>query len=179
MGRISGMATRKLARLALLTAVALALGWAEGMIPTPMPGIKLGLSNTVLLYALYLLDVKSAIVLMLLKVFLSGFTYAGISAMLYSLGGGVVSLVMMILVKTLSRGTVSLVGVSVVGGVFHNVGQLLVMSALVSWRAAITLSPILLISGVAMGLVTGLVGKNAIGALGKLERSPPSEEAHR
>ena len=179
MGSVRGMATRKLARLALLTAVALALGWAERFIPTPMPGIKLGLSNTVLLYALYLLDVKSAIVLMLLKVFLSGFTYAGISAMLYSLGGGVVSLVMMILIKTLSRGTVSLVGVSVVGGVFHNVGQLLVMSILVSWRGAITLSPILLISGIAMGLVTGFVGRNAVGALGKIERTHPSEEARR
>jgi heptaprenyl diphosphate synthase len=179
MGRIRGMGTRKLARLALLTAVALALGWAERLIPTPMPGIKLGLSNTVLLYALYLLDIKSAVLLMLLKVFLSGFAYAGVSAMLYSLGGGVASLTMMILVKALSRGSVSLVGVSVVGGVFHNVGQLLVMSAIVSWRAGLAFSPVLLISGVMMGLVTGLIGRNAVGALDKLEKSCPDQEAPR
>ena len=89
---------RTIARLALLTAVAIALGWAEQFIPTPMPGIKLGLSNTVLLYALYLLNVKSAIALMLLKVLLSGFAYAGPYAMMYSLAGGALSLAMMILV---------------------------------------------------------------------------------
>lgn len=175
MGPRGGAGTRKLARLALLTAVALALGWAERMIPTPMPGIKLGLSNTVLLYALYLLDVKSAVMLMLLKVFLSGFAYAGMYAMMYSLAGGAVSLVMMILIKALGRGSVSLVGVSVVGGVFHNVGQLLVVAVLVSWRAALALSPVLLVSGVVMGLVTGLIGRNAVAALSKLEKNPSEE----
>ena len=159
---------RTIARLALLTAVAIALGWAEQFIPTPMPGIKLGLSNTVLLYALYLLNVKSAIALMLMKVLLSGFAYAGPYAMMYSLAGGALSLAMMILVKTLGRGGVSLVGVSAVGGVFHNVGQLLVVAAVASPRAALALGPILLISGVAMGVATGLVGKNAVTALEKL-----------
>lgn len=181
MSHKSRMTTQRLTRLALLTAVALALGWAESFIPTPLPGIKLGLSNTVLLYALYLLDWKSAVMLMLLKVFLSGFTYAGVSAMLYSLGGGVASLAMMLLVRALGRDGVSLVGVSVVGAVFHNVGQLLVVAALVSWRSAVVLAPVLLVSGVIMGLVTGLIGRYAIGALAKIDaaRSTGSGEAHK
>lgn len=164
------MSTQRLTRLALLTAVALALGWAEHFIPMPMPGIKLGLSNTVLLYALYLLDVKSAVMLMVLKVVLSGLTYAGVMAMAYSLGGGVVSLAMMILVKKLGGEGVSLVGVSIVGAVFHNVGQLLVLGVITMWRSVVVLAPVLLISGAIMGLVTGLVGKFAIGALEKIER---------
>lgn len=169
MSRNSRMTTRTLTRLALLTAVALALGWAESFIPTPMPGIKLGLSNTVLLYALYLLDVKSAAMLMVLKVMLSGLTYAGVNAMMYSMGGGIASLAMMVLVKTIGGGGISLVGVSIVGAVFHNVGQLLVMAAIVSWRAAVVLSAVLLVSGVVMGLVTGVIGKYAISALAKMD----------
>lgn len=170
MNRDSHSATQKITRLALLTAVALALGWAESFIPTP-PGIKLGLANTVLLYALYLLDVKSAVMLMILKVVLSGLTYAGVSAMLYSMGGGVVSLGMMVLVKVLSRDEVSLVGVSVIGAVFHNVGQLLVMALLFqNLRAPLLLAPVLLIAGAVMGVVTGFVGKYAIGALKKIEQ---------
>lgn len=164
------MTTQRLTRLALLTAVALALGWAESFIPSPMPGIKLGLSNTVLLYALYLLDVKSAVLLMGLKVLLSALTYAGINAMFYSLGGGIVSLLMMVLVKTLSRDSVSLVGVSIIGAVFHNVGQLLIVAAIASWRSAVVLAPVLLIAGAVMGLVTGFVGKYAINALKKIEQ---------
>lgn len=164
------MTTQRITRLALLTAVALALGWAESFIPTPMPGIKLGLSNTVLLYALYLLDVKSAVLLMGLKVLLSALTYAGINAMFYSLGGGVVSLLMMVLFKTLSRDTVSLVGVSIIGAVFHNVGQLLIVAAIASWRSAVVLAPVLLIAGAIMGVVTGFVGKYAINALKKIEQ---------
>lgn len=163
------MDTKKITRLALLTAVALALGWAERFIPMPMVGIKLGLANTVLLYALYLLDIKSAVLLMGLKVLLSALTYAGINAMFYSLGGGVVSLAMMVLVKTLGRDSVSLVGVSVVGGVFHNVGQLLIVAVIASWRSALVLSPLLLVMGAVMGLVTGFVGKYAINALKKIE----------
>jgi heptaprenyl diphosphate synthase len=77
----------KVARFGLLTAVALILGWLEQMVPiaATLPGIKLGLANTVLLYAIYLMDTKSAALLMVLKVLLSGFLFAGLSAMLYSL----------------------------------------------------------------------------------------------
>lgn len=169
MRRDGRMRTQTLTRLALLTAVALVLGWVERFIPSPMPGIKLGLGNTVLLYALYLLDTKSAVMLMILKVVLSGLTYAGVNAMLYSLGGGVVSLGMMLLVKALCRDSVSIVGISVVGAVFHNVGQLLVVAAIASWRSAVVLAPLLLVAGAIMGVATGLVGRYAIGALSRLD----------
>ena len=85
------MNTRSIARFGLLTAMALMLGYFERFIPIApgIPGIKLGLANTVLLYAVYLMDAKSAWLLMCAKVLLSGFLFAGLSGMLYSFAGGI------------------------------------------------------------------------------------------
>ncbi|MBR2797099.1 MAG: Gx transporter family protein [Clostridia bacterium] len=95
----------KVARFGMLTALALVLGWLDRAIPVTwflsgaVPGIKLGLANTVLLYAVYLMDWKGCVLLMLAKVFLSGFMFGSMSAILYSLSGGVLSLAVMLLVK--------------------------------------------------------------------------------
>ena len=146
------------ARLGLLTAVALVLGYVEHLIPvTAIPGIKLGLANTVLLYALYLLDVPSAILLMILKVGLSGLLYGGFAAMLYSLAGGILSLIVMILVKK-ARG-VSVIGVSVCGAAAHNAGQILVACAVVGVRAALAYLPVLLVAAAITGALTGVIAK--------------------
>lgn len=102
-------AARRLARFGLLVALALVLSWLDRAIPVTwflsgaIPGIKLGLANTVLLYALYLMDGKSAFVLMLAKVVLTGFMFGSVSAILYSLSGGILSLIVMLLVKRQPR----------------------------------------------------------------------------
>ena len=95
----------KVARFGMLTALSLVLGWLDRAIPVTwflsgaVPGIKLGLANTVLLYAVYLMDWKGCVLLMLAKVFLSGFMFGSMSAILYSLSGGVLSLAVMLLVR--------------------------------------------------------------------------------
>ena len=95
----------KVARFGMLTALALVLGWLDRAIPVTwflsgaVPGIKLGLANTVLLYAVYLMDWKGCVLLMLAKVFLSGFMFGSMSAILYSLSGGAMSLAVMLLVR--------------------------------------------------------------------------------
>jgi len=95
----------KVARFGMLTALSLVLGWLDRAIPITwflsgaVPGIKLGLANTVLLYAVYLMDWKGCVLLMLAKVFLSGFMFGSMSAILYSLSGGVLSLAVMLLVR--------------------------------------------------------------------------------
>ena len=95
----------KVARFGMLTALALVLGWLDRAIPVTwflsgaVPGIKLGLANTVLLYAVYLMDWRGCVLLMLAKVFLSGFMFGSMSAILYSLCGGVLSLAVMLLVR--------------------------------------------------------------------------------
>lgn len=99
----------RVARFGLLTALSLVLGYFDKAIPVTwflsgaVPGIKLGLANTVLLYAVYLMDWRSCVLLMLAKVFLSGFMFGSMSAILYSLCGGALSLLVMLLVKRSPR----------------------------------------------------------------------------
>ncbi len=169
----SRMTTRTITRMALLTAVAVVLGYMERLLMTLSmltlpPGVKLGLANTVLLYAIYLLDRKSSFLLMILKVGLSGLMYGGVSAMMYSFGGGLLSLVMMLLVKDLSREKVSIIGVSVVGAIFHNVGQAAVAAMMVNTAAIMGYVPFLLIAAIITGILTGVAAKFVIRALGKL-----------
>ena len=97
--------TQKVARFGLLTALSLVLGLLDRAVPVSallggfVPGIKLGLANTVLLYAVYLMDIKSCILLMLTKVVLSGFLFGSLTAILYSLSGGILSLAVMLLIR--------------------------------------------------------------------------------
>lgn len=147
-----------IAKLGLLTAVALVLGYIEHLLPvTGIPGVKLGLANTVLLYALYLLDVPSAILLMLLKVGLSGLLFGGAAAMLYSFAGGVVSLAVMILARK-AKG-LSIVGVSVLGATAHNAAQMAVACFVVETRAILAYLPVLLLAAAVTGVLTGIIAR--------------------
>ena len=147
-----------IAKLGLLTAVALVLGYFEHLLPvTGIPGVKLGLANTVLLYALYLLDIPSAILLMFLKVGLSGLVVGGVAAMLYSLAGGVVSLLIMILARKMKG--LSIIGVSVLGALAHNAGQMTVACFVVGTRAILAYLPILLIAAAVTGTLTGFIAR--------------------
>lgn len=100
---------QRAARFGLLAALSLVLGWLDRAIPVTwflsgaVPGIKLGLANTVLLYAVYLMDWRGCVLLMLTKVFLSGFMFGSMSAILYSLSGGVLSLLVMLLARRNAR----------------------------------------------------------------------------
>ncbi len=111
--------TQKIARFGLMTALALVLGWMDRAIPVTwflsgaVPGIKLGLANTVLLYAVYLTDWKTSVLLMLTKVLLSGFLFGSLTAILYSLSGGILSLAVMLLVRRNPRGGALSIGVLV------------------------------------------------------------------
>lgn len=152
------MKARAVATLGILTAVALILGYLEQLVAlSPVPGVKLGLSNTVLLYALYLLDARSAWLLMALKVTLTSLLFSGPFALLFSLAGGVASLAAMSLLRRVRD--VGIVGVSVVGAAVHNLAQLVVAAFLVETRATLSLLPILLLSALAAGVVTGAIAK--------------------
>ncbi len=148
-----------IARFGLLTAVALVLGYIESLIPLVpgIPGIKLGIANTVLLYAVYMMRAPHAVMLMIAKVLLSGFLFAGVSGMIYSLAGGILSVAVMLLSKRIKG--VSVVGVSVLGACAHNTGQLAVAGAVVGTRAMLSFLPVLLLSALAAGIVTGVAAK--------------------
>lgn len=146
--------TKRVALCGLLLAVMLILGWIEKQIPAPH-GIKLGLSNSVLIFAVYMLDIPTAYVLMIFKVFLSNLLFGnfGVTFML-GFAGGLLSLTAMVLISRI-RG-MHPVTVSIVGGVCHNVGQI-AMALVVSNTPGIAATlPYLMISGVVFGLLTGV-----------------------
>jgi len=162
--------TKEIARFGLLAAMALVLGYVDRMIPIApgIPGIKLGLANTVLLYAVYLMGPRSAALLMLVKVGLNGLLFAGPVAMLYSLAGGVLSLMAMLCLSRI-RGMGAL-GVSIAGAVAHNLGQLAVACLMVTPQAALWYLPVLMISALGTGALTGLVARGAMAALEGIKR---------
>lgn len=180
MNRKSKLTTQKLTRLALLAAASVVLGYIEGIITALMPlppGIKLGLANTVVLYSVYTLGPGCSVILIILKVILTGFMSGNLAAaFLYSMGGAVLSLITMLLVKNLSRDKVSIVGVSVVGAVFHNVGQLLVASLLLQTGGLLFYVFVLMISAVITGTLTGLAGKQVIRVL-RVSETPERKSA--
>lgn len=168
MSRKSKLTTQKITRLALLTAAAVVLGYMEGLIAPLValpPGIKLGLGNTAVLYSIYTLGPGYSVILLVLKVLLTSLMSGNLSTAIYSTAGGVLSLVMMLLVKNLSRGKVSIVGVSVVGAAFHNIGQISVFVLMTGTAGLFYYACILTISAVITGTLTGLAGKQIIRVL--------------
>jgi heptaprenyl diphosphate synthase len=149
----------RLALSAMLVAVMLVLGFVESLIPIgSVPGMKLGLSNSVLLLSLYWLGIPISIVLMIAKVFLSGFLFGNLMAIQYSLAGGVLSLIIMILLIYVVRG-ISPVGVGIAGAVMHNVGQVLLAMLVLQTNQLIYYMAILVLVGIVTGAVTGTVAR--------------------
>ncbi|HHU72105.1 MAG TPA: Gx transporter family protein [Clostridiales bacterium] len=155
------MKTKNIAIYGLLVALAFILSYIEYLIPFPlMPGIKLGLANLVVITAMYGLGYKESLVLSIIRILLVGFTFGNLSTMLYSLAGGMLSWIMMAITK--KSKWFSLVGVSVIGGVFHNIGQIIVAILIVSNPLIVTYLPLLLVTGVVTGALIGLLASMII-----------------
>lgn len=151
--------TSKMVYLALLVAQALVLHIFESMIPVPFitPGAKLGLSNLVTVIALYTLeDYKEVFIVVLLRITLATMFGGNLSSFMYSVGGGLLSFGAMVLTKELFKDKVSIIGVSCSGAVFHNIGQLLVASAIVRNLGVTLYLPILSIAGIGTGIFIGV-----------------------
>ena len=162
---------QRIALSGLLTSLMLVFGLIERQFPltTAIPGVKLGLANSVLLYSLYMMGVKQSILLMLLKALMSWLIYMNMSAMLYSLAGGAASLLAMILVSRLQG--VSVIGVSAIGAVFFNIGQILVaVASLNTPQLIVTYLPVLMVSGVVTGVLTGVVAQMVMKHLRTMQR---------
>ena len=153
-------AAKRVALCGLLTSLMLVLGLVERQFPltVAVPGIKLGLANSVLLYAIYMLGLKETLILMLLKALMSWVIYTNMNAMLYSLAGGVLSVLSMLLLYRVKG--ISAIGVSAVGAVFFNVGQILMAVLMLNTPGLLfTYLPILMVSGVVTGVLTGVVAR--------------------
>lgn len=163
---------RKMTYISLLVSMALVLHIFENMIPVPFitPGAKLGLANVITVIALYTLDYKEAFLVLLLRIVLSVMFGGSVSRLMYSLGGAVLSYISMVIVKKIGKKYVSIIGVSSVGAVFHNIGQLIVASLIVRTFGVMLYLPIITIAGVGTGIFVGLTANFAVIHLKNISR---------
>ena len=152
------MKTKKIAYLGLLIALACVFSYIEFLIPVNIgvPGAKLGLANLVIIVAMYTLNERDAFILSMIRIVLVGFTFANLASMLYSLAGGILSYVAMVIAKKTQK--LSITGVSVLGGVFHNVGQIIMAIWVVKTASLVYYLPVLMISGIVAGVAIGVLG---------------------
>lgn len=158
---------KKTAYMGMFTALAFVFSYIEFLLPINIgvPGVKLGLANLVVIVALYLTDAKWAFALSLVRVLLTGLTFGNPASMVYSLAGGILSLLIMILAK--KRKMFSVTGVSVLGGVFHNIGQILIAVIVVETSSLLYYLPVLILSGTLAGVLIGLLASMSIRRLKK------------
>ncbi|MBR2601586.1 MAG: Gx transporter family protein [Clostridia bacterium] len=153
------MKTKDLTIMAILTALAMVLGWVERMIPLelliPLPGVKLGLANTVTMFSLYWLNLPATMLILTARCLLGGLFSGNMTALAFSLTGGVISMLVMAAAKRSRH--LSVWGVSVLGAAGHNCGQILIAMILMHSGAVLGYLPYLLLIGTACGCATAAV----------------------
>lgn len=143
-------------------ALALIFSYVETLIPIyfGIPGIKLGLANLLVLIVLYKRNAKEALLLSIVRIVLAGFMFTNLFSIVYSLAGGILSFAVMKFLK--ERGIFSVMGVSIAGGVMHNMGQLLVAMLVVETYRVGYYFPVLLIAGMLTGLLIGVAANEVL-----------------
>ena len=161
--------TKNIAFLGLLLTFAVAAGYFERLIPPAIPavpGIKLGLPNIAVIILMYIKDYKTAFILNIVRVILSGFLFTGIWGVVYGLSGALLSFIVMAGLKQSKLfGTV---GISAAGGVFHNLGQICVAALLVNNIKLFYYFPVLIIFGTITGIIVGYLSGLIINRLNKI-----------
>ena len=147
--------SRRVSSGAMLVALAMIFSYVESLIPINLgiPGIKLGVANLVTVTGLYILAPMEVLLVVILRVLLVGFMFGNGMSILYSLAGAALSMTVMTLM--LKKTSFSLIGVSVAGGVSHNIGQLIIAMLIVQNASVFVYAPALLVAGVAAGVVIG------------------------
>lgn len=148
---------KKMVFLSLLVGIALVIYIVEARIPVLFPGIKLGLSNSISLLALITMGPKEALLIMILRILLGSIFIGNMSSFIFSISGGILSNIIMILMYKYLKDKLSLISISVVGSIFHNIGQLLVASFIIKDFRIYIYLPILLISAVVTGYFIGII----------------------
>ena len=149
------MNQKKLSYLGLFAAVAIIFGYVESLIPffAGIPGMKLGLANLAVLFILEKYTWKEAALVSIVRIIVIGFMFGNLFSILYSLVGAALSLAVMTFMK--KKSGFSILGISVAGGVSHNIGQLIIAGLITMTSGLIYYAPALLISGVITGLLIG------------------------
>ncbi len=158
---MKSMNIKRVSILGMLVALAMILSFVETLIPIVfLPGMKLGLANLVVIVVLYLYGVQAAVIVSFVRIFLVAATFGNMSTMLYSIAGASLSLFSMILAK--QAGAFSMTGISILGGITHNFGQILFAAYVSKTSGLFSYFPLLCIAGVVSGFFIGLLGAMVI-----------------
>lgn len=162
------MKTKKLTILSISVALAMILSFVESQIPpfVAIPGIKIGLANIVTVFLLYKLGWKEAAAVSLVRVALSSLLFGSVASLMYSASGAILSFAVMVIIKMIPL--FSEISVSIVGGVFHNVGQIICACIIMENAGIVTYLPPLLISGTIAGIAVGSLAALLVKKLGKI-----------
>ncbi len=153
------MPSKKISQGAMLSCLAIVFGYIEHLFPLPIPiyGIKVGISNTVILSTLYILGAPMAFIIVLIKSLCQSLLFSGISSFFYSFSGGVLSLIIMYILKKTKK--FSPLGISIAGGVFHNIGQLTIAAVILKSINVFYYLPVLIFFGILSGTIIGIITK--------------------
>ncbi len=160
--------TKRIANSAMLVALALIFSYVEVLIPFSfgIPGIKLGLANLVVVTGLFILKPSEVFGILLTRIILVAFLFGNMSSLIYSLSGGILSFCVMLLLKRCKG--LSITGISIAGGISHNIGQLVVAAIVVEAASIFYYMPVLMISGLVTGMLIGIVGQRVHKIIGKI-----------
>ena len=162
---------KKTALFGMMVALAFTFSYLESLIPINfgIPGVKLGLANLVVVVTMYVMSPKTAFPIAVIRIVLAGLTFGNAYSLAYSLAGGLLSFAVMVLAKKSNR--LSVIGVSMLGGISHNIGQIAVAAFVMgTYRIAYYL-PVLLIAGMITGLLLGVAARLIIDRLGKMMKN--------
>lgn len=161
--------TKNVALFGMMVALAFTFSYLESLIPFNfgIPGVKLGLANLVVVVALYTMKPAEAFSIAVIRIFLAGLTFGNAYSIAYSLCGGILSFAVMLLLK---RTKLSIVGVSMMGGISHNIGQIIVAAIVMETARIAYYLPVLLVAGLATGLLLGIVSNLIVSRVEKIKK---------
>ena len=151
--------TKKIALSGVMVSLAAIFSYVETLVPLGfgVPGIKLGLANVVIVFALYSMGPKYALAISIVRIIVVSSLFGSPAIMIYSLAGALLSLAVMVILFFTNK--FSIVGVSMAGGVFHNIGQMIVAAAVVETFQIFYYFPVLLVAGMITGIIIGIIVK--------------------
>lgn len=160
---------KRVAKIGVFAALAMVFSYIEVLIPFDfgIPGVKLGIANIVVVTGLCIMKIQEVWIISLIRILLTGLLFGNGVSLVYSLSGGILSLTVMMLLKKTNK--FSVIGVSIAGGVFHNVGQILAVALIMGSSGIFYYFAVLLVAGVVTGMMIGILSGKIVDAMKKTE----------
>lgn len=161
---------KRIAFFGMMVALAFTFSYLESLIPFNfgIPGVKLGLANLVVVVALYIMKPGEAFSIAVIRILLAGLTFGNVYSLAYSLCGGILSFIVMYFMR---KTKLSVIGVSMLGGICHNIGQIIVAAVVMETARIAYYLPVLLVAGLITGLLLGIVSKLIIDRFNKISKN--------